>query len=63
MATTLQSLLLLLPEESFRAKPRPPLASPPRTPSPPPLPTSQYLWDALGRPEVTDGAVVSCEVH
>ena len=50
--------LLALPEKAFVPPPRPPLPSPPPTPPPPPLATSQFAWDALDRPCVTDGAVV-----
>ncbi|MEW5314027.1 MAG: hypothetical protein WDW38_005555 [Sanguina aurantia] len=47
--------LMVLPEEALLASPRPPLPSPPRTPPPPPLATSQFVWDALGRPVMSDG--------
>eukprot|EP00798_Chlamydomonas_sp_ICE-L_P003099 gene3099-13113_t len=46
---------LVLPDGDIIAKARPPLASPPPTPAPPPLATSLYVWDALGRPQMTDG--------
>lgn len=39
----------------FQPPVRPPLPSPPPTPPPPLLPTSQFAWDALGRPVVNDG--------
>ena len=42
-------------ESAFVAAPRPPPPSPPKSPPPPPLATSQFIWDALGRPEMTDG--------
>ena len=32
--------------------------SPPPTPPPPPLATNKFLWDALGRPEMTDGGTL-----
>eukprot|EP00803_Ostreobium_quekettii_P003538 evm.model.scf_1990.3 EVM.evm.TU.scf_1990.3 scf_1990:7547-15101(-) len=39
----------------FRPPVHKPLPSPPPTPPPPLLPTTQYIWDALGRPVMTDG--------
>ncbi|GMH43732.1 hypothetical protein BSKO_11654 [Bryopsis sp. KO-2023] len=39
----------------FQPLVRPPLKSPPPTPPPPLLPTSQFIWDTLGRPVMTDG--------
>ena len=42
-------------EAAFIAPPRPPPPSPPKSPPPPPLATSQFVWDALGRPTMTDG--------
>ena len=50
--------MLVLTEAEFAAPARPPLPSPPGTPPPLPLATSQFVWDALGRPSMTDGAGV-----
>lgn len=50
--------ILALPDQGeavFVAPPRPPPPSPPKSPPPPPLATSQFIWDALGKPEMTDG--------
>lgn len=49
---------LLLSESDLVAPARPPPPSPPRTPPPLPLATSQFVWDALGRPNMTDGSNV-----
>ena len=50
--------ILLLPESDLVAPARPPPPSPPHTPPPLPLATSQFVWDALGRPNMTDGSNV-----
>ena len=50
--------MMALPDQggtAFVAAPRPPPPSPPKSPPPPPLATSQFVWDALNRPEMTDG--------
>uniref|UniRef100_A0A7S3VQB5 Uncharacterized protein n=1 Tax=Dunaliella tertiolecta TaxID=3047 RepID=A0A7S3VQB5_DUNTE len=51
------SAVLMLPESEFMVSARPPLPSPPPTPPPQPLATSVFLWDALDRPQMTDGSV------
>ncbi|KAF5840029.1 hypothetical protein DUNSADRAFT_18065 [Dunaliella salina] len=51
------SAALMLPESEFMVSARPPLPSPPPTPPPQPLATSVFLWDALDRPQMTDGSV------
>lgn len=54
----LSRALLTLPLEDYVVEARPPPLTPPRTPSPPPLATSQFIWDALDRPVITDGSVL-----
>lgn len=49
---------MMIPDDKIIAPARPPLPSPPATPPPPPLPTAAYIWDALGRPTMTDGIVL-----
>ncbi|GAX84551.1 hypothetical protein CEUSTIGMA_g11972.t1 [Chlamydomonas eustigma] len=51
--------IMVLPETELIAPARPPLPSPPKTPPPLPLATSQFVWDALGRPIMTDGSNVN----
>ena len=50
--------MLNLTSGEFVAPARPPLPSPPGTPPPQPLATSQFVWDALGRPDMADGSGV-----
>lgn len=52
--------LVIGSEEHFTAQPEPPEPSPPSTPAPPPLVTSKFVWDALGRPAMVDGFDLQC---
>jgi len=57
--TALGRALVVLPLGSYVVPARPPPLTPPRTPEPPPLATTQFVWDALERPVITDGSLLN----